>query len=216
LQLARRAVQQSLVLLRNDRVLPISKSARIVVAGAGADSLTLQAGGWTVRWQGAEDEPFVGTTLLAAIRAAVSDPAQVTYSRFADQIEGADVAILVMSELSYAEWFGDSFMLEPLYSDRIALDKLQASRLPVVVVLLTGRPLVIEPLLDKASAWVVAWLPGSAGEGVADVLFGDYTPTGTLAHSWPRSIDDVPINVGDTPYDPLFPYGFGLTYTRAR
>ena len=89
---------------------------------------------------------------------------------------------------------------------------MKAAGIPVVVVLVSGRPLILGDVLDEADALVAAWLPGTEGEGVADVLFGDYAPTGKLSFTWPRSMDQIPINVGDAVYDPLFPYGFGLTY----
>jgi beta-glucosidase len=214
-ELARRAVRESLVLLKNDAgLLPLAKSARIVLAGVGADSLTRQAGGWTVEWQGAEGKPFLGTTLLHALRAQAADPALVSFSSTGETGQ-ADVAVLVMSEPPYAEWKGDSATLEPSREDIAALDRLHAAGKPVVVVLLSGRPLIIEPHLAKAAAWLAAWLPGSAGEGVADVIYGAHAPNGKLSHSWPRRVGDLPLNHGDAKYDPLFSYGHGLSYQAA-
>lgn len=213
--LARRAVRQSVVLLKNDAgLLPLKKSSRIVVAGTGANSLTRQAGGWTLKWQGAEDQPFPGTTLLEALRSQADASESI---RFDEQgtTESGDVALLVMSEPPYAEMKGDTDTLSPAAEDLRVLDALYARKLPTVVVLLSGRPLIIEAELVKAQAWLAAWLPGSAGEGVADVIYGGYAPTAKLSHSWPRKLAGVPLNLGDTNYDPLFAFGYGLTYPSA-
>jgi beta-glucosidase len=218
LALARRAVAKTLVLLKNDGgLLPLKKSARLEISGSGARSLTRQAGGWTVGWQGADDKPFPGTTLFDALRAAATDPALVVSNESgaqAPQAEKPDAAVLVMSEPPYAEGKGDSETIAPPPEDVKALDALARRGVPTVVVIFSGRPLVIEPHLAKAKAWVAAWLPGSAGEGVADVLYGDVPPTAKLSHSWPRRVEDLPLNVGDAKYDPLFPFKHGLTYTR--
>jgi beta-glucosidase len=217
--LARRAVAKTLVLLKNEGgVLPLKKSARVVVAGFGASSLTRQAGGWTVGWQGAEEKPFYGTTVLEGLESAASDRTLVrTSEQGTKPLPDAgkpDIALLVMSEPAYAEGKGDSETIEPPAEDLKALDTLQSLGVPIVVVILSGRPIVIEQHLGKAAAWVAAWLPGSAGEGVADVLYGDVPPTGKLSHSWPRRVADLPLNVGDPKYDPLFPFGHGLTYDK--
>ncbi|HEX6277812.1 MAG TPA: glycoside hydrolase family 3 N-terminal domain-containing protein [Polyangiaceae bacterium] len=218
LELARRAVAKTLVLLKNDGgLLPLRKAARLEISGSGARSLTRQAGGWTVGWQGAEDKPFLGTTLFEALRAAAAEPGLVVSNPSGAAVLGAvkpDVAVLVMSEPPYAEGKGDSETIAPPPEDVKALDALAARGVPTVVVVFSGRPLVIEPHLTKAKAWVAAWLPGSAGEGVADVLYGDVPPTAKLSHSWPRRVEDLPLNVGDARYEPLFPFKHGLTYAR--
>jgi beta-glucosidase len=211
--LARRAVAKTVVLLKNEGgVLPLKKTSKILVEGSGARSLTRQAGGWTVGWQGAEEKPFYGTTIFDGLRGAVSDPRLVTTRGEGSKASAPEVALLVMSEPAYAEGKGDSETIEPPAEDLKALDTLQSLGVPIVVVILSGRPIVIEPHLAKAAAWVAAWLPGSAGEGVADVLYGDVPPTGKLSHSWPRKVADLPLNVGDPKYDPLFPFGHGLAY----
>jgi beta-glucosidase len=215
--LARRAVRQSIVLLKNEgALLPFRPSMRLVVAGAGATSLTRQAGGWTVGWQGAENKPFLGTTLFDAMKNQASDPELVTLSPTGEALTGEsgkpDAAVLVMSENAYAEGRGDSATLDPSAEDIAALDKLVARGIPTVVVVYSGRPIMIEPHLGKARAWLAAWLPGSAGEGVADVLYGAYHPTGKLSHTWPRKISDIPLNLGDAKYDPLFRHGYGITF----
>jgi beta-glucosidase len=214
--LARRAVRQSLVLLKNEGgLLPLKKSSKIVVAGSGANSLTRQAGGWTLQWQGANDQPFPGTTLLEALRNQADAPELIRFDEHG-KTEGGDIALLVMSEPPYAEMKGDTDKLSPTAEDLRALDALHQRKLPIVVVLLSGRPLIIEAELVKAQAWLAAWLPGSAGEGVIDVLYGDHAPTGKLSHSWPRALAGVPLNVGDPNYDPLFAVGHGLTYPASR
>jgi len=211
-ELARRAVRASAVLLKNDGgLLPLAKNKKLLVAGTGASSLSRQAGGWTVGWHGAEDRSFLGTTLLDALRSAAPTPAHVSFDESGKTGEG-DVALLVMSEPSYAEGKGDSATIAPPEADLAALDTLAARGFEIAVVIYSGRPLVIEPHLGKARAWLAAWLPGSAGEGVADVLYGAYAPTGKLSHSWPRRVEDLPLNQGDLRYDPLFPLGYGLSY----
>jgi beta-glucosidase len=216
--LARRAVRESLVLLKNEReVLPLSKRLRhVVVAGSGADDVGRQCGGWTIEWQGASGRITDGTTILEAIRRGVGPGATVTHSKDGALPAGADVAVVVIGEKPYAEMKGDRSSLDLDAEDVETVTRARRGGVPVVVVLLTGRPLVLEPILPLADAIVVAWLPGSEGDGVADVLFGDWKPTGKLGHSWPASTRDVPLNVDrlgpDTGARPLYPYGYGLSY----
>jgi len=211
---ARRAVRQSMVLLKNDKkVLPLAKTAkRIHVAGSNADDIGNQCGGWTISWQGESGAPTTGgTTILAALRAAAGAD-RVTYARDGLGAAGADVAVVVVGETPYAEYKGDRDDLSLSKDDRAALANAKKAGVPVVLVVVSGRPLILGDAVDMADAVVAAWLPGTEGQGVADVLFGDYKPTGKLPFSWPRSMDQIPINVGDAKYDPLFAYGFGLTY----
>ncbi len=215
-QLARRAVRASLVLLKNDGILPLPKSTRrIFVAGKSADDIGNQAGGWTVEWQGRSGDLIPGTTILGGIRAAVPQ-ATVTYASDASGLDRSyDVAVVVVGERPYAEWIGDRTDALGLDDEDLAtLAAVRRSGVPAVVLLVSGRPLVVTDQLPEWRAFIAAWLPGSEGEGVADVLFGDSAPTGKLPMSWPRSASRIPINVGDASYDPLFPYGFGLTYGR--
>jgi len=212
---ARDAVRRSLVLLQNeDATLPLSKqAARIHVGGKNADDIGNQVGGWTITWQGESgDVTPGGTTVLAAIRKAVSADTKVTFSRDGTGAEGADVGIVVIGETPYAEGFGDRADLALDEADVTAVRTMKAAGIPVVVILISGRPLLLDGVLDQADAFLAAWLPGTEGDGVADVLFGDYAPTGKLPFSWPRSMDQILVNVGDDPYDPLFEYGYGLTY----
>ncbi len=213
-ELARRAVRESLVLLKNDgNLLPLSKDLRhIVVTGSNANNIGNQCGGWTITWQGRSGRITTGTTILEAIEHTVSPNTTVTYSHDGHGAEGADVGIAVIGETPYAEFEGDSDNLQLAPADVSAVDNIRAAGVPVVVVIVSGRPLIIEQELDKWDAVIAAWLPGTEGQGVADVLFGDYAPTGKLPCSWPRSMDQIPINVGDAGYDPLFSYGFGLSY----
>ncbi|MDX1675174.1 MAG: glycoside hydrolase family 3 C-terminal domain-containing protein, partial [Longimicrobiales bacterium] len=136
----------------------------------------------------------------------------VTYSEDGSGVAGADVAVVVIGEEPYAEGVGDRMDLSLDPGQQALVERAADAGVPVVVVLISGRPLIVNEALDRSNAFVAAWLPGTEGTGVADVLFGDYAPTGKLAFTWPRSNDQIPINVGDEPYDPLFPFGFGLTY----
>jgi beta-glucosidase len=212
--LARRAVRESLVLLKNDRrALPLSKTARrLLVAGKNADDLGNQCGGWTITWQGKSGTPTTGTTILAALRAAAGKGTEVAYAKDGDGAAGADAAVVVVGETPYAEMLGDREDLALTREDLDAIANVKKAGIPLVVVVVSGRPLILGDVLDTADAVVAAWLPGSEGAGVADVLFGDYKPTGKLSFSWPRSTAQIPIHVGDATYSPQFPFGFGLTY----
>jgi beta-glucosidase len=218
-EIARQAVRESLVLLKNEGgVLPLSKAARINVVGAKADDIGAQCGGWTVGWQGKRGRTTDGTTLLEALRRAAATPSAVTFSgdEVGPEAARADVNVVVVGEEPYAEGRGDRVIPELTKADEALVADAKALGKPVVVVLLAGRPLLISSAFRLADAVVVAWLPGSEGEGVADVLTGDFEPTGKLPHSWPRELTQIPINEGDPSYDPLFPYGFGLSYRSAR
>ena len=214
-QVARECVRGSLVLLKNEgKTLPVSKNAkRIHVAGKSADDIGNQCGGWTISWQGNSGNVTTGgTTILKAIEASVSPETKVTFSKDGSGAEGADLGIIVIGETPYAEMIGDRKDLTLDEGDVAAVEAVKRAGIPVVVVLLSGRPMIIDKALDNANAFVAAWLPGTEGHGVTDVLFGDYNFYGKLSCSWPRSMDQIPINVGDANYDPLFTYGYGLQY----
>ena len=225
-EVARRAVRESLVLLKNNGgILPLAPGSHVLVAGDGADNITKQSGGWTITWQGTgnSNEEFPGATSIWDGIRKVVDTAGGTASlspkgRFKEK---PDVAIVVFGEDPYAEFQGDRDTID--YSPRSDRDldllrKLQGEGILVVSIFLTGRPLWVNPELNASDAFVVAWLPGTEGVGVADVLFanGDgairHDFKGRLSFSWPKSVDQVVLNWGDEDYDPLFAFGYGLTY----
>ncbi len=215
-EVARQCVQQSLVLLKNENnVLPISKNvSNILVTGKGADNLGMQCGGWTISWQGQHGEVMQGgTTILKAIQNTVSKTTKVTYSKDASGAKDADVIIAVVGEDPYAEMFGDRKDLSLNDEDTKLIKNLKKSGKPFVVVLLSGRPLIVNSAIEDANAFVAAWLPGTEGQGVADVIFGDVNFSGKLPVTWPKDMTQIPINFGDKVYEPLFPYDFGLNYT---
>jgi beta-glucosidase len=212
--LAREAAAKSVVVLRNEGVLPLAKSGSILVAGKNADDVGHQCGGWTLTWQGGSGMTTPGVSILDGIR-EVAAGATVDFAVEGEGAEGHDVAVVVVGEEPYAEMVGDRLDPDGLAldeADLAVLARVRASGVPMVVVLVSGRALVLPEEVAEWEALVAAWLPGSEGGGVADVLFGDRAPVGKLPHSWPRSAAQVPINVGDSDYDPLFPFGFGLTY----
>jgi len=213
---ARQCVRESLVLLKNDGILPLKKNLQhIHVSGTGADYLGRQCGGWTIAWQGAEGNVLSGgTTFLNAVKQTVSKNTKVTYSIDGTNVDGAQFAIIVVAEKPYAEMFGDTTNLVLSPEDLAAIENVKKAKIPYVVVLYSGRPLIINDVLQNANAFVAAWLPGTEGKGVTDVLFGDYNFKGKLPISWPRNMEQLPINIGDTNYDPLFKFGFGLNYKK--
>ncbi|WP_245641867.1 glycoside hydrolase family 3 N-terminal domain-containing protein [Nonomuraea candida] len=213
--LAREAVAKSQVVLKNaGGLLPLARTGgKIFVAGKSADDIGNQSGGWTISWQGSSGNITPGTTILQGIRNTVGSGATVTYSRDGSGIDGSyRVAVAVVGETPYAETQGDrpgSLGLDS--ADLNTLATLRASGVPVVVVLVSGRPMDIAAQLPGWNALVAAWLPGTEGQGVADVLFGAAQPTGKLPMTWMSSASQQPINAGDGK-TPLFPQGFGLTY----
>ncbi|KAF9613851.1 hypothetical protein IFM89_012399 [Coptis chinensis] len=219
--LAREAVRKSLVLLKNGKstdkpLLPLSKKApKILVAGSHADNLGYQCGGWTIEWQGLSGNDLTsGTTILKAIKNTVDPATQVIYSENPDagfvKSNAFSYAIVVVGEPPYAETNGDSLNLTIPAPGPSTITNVCGS-VKCVVVVVSGRPVVIQPYLASMDALVAAWLPGSEGQGVTDALFGDYGFTGKLARTWFKTVDQLPMNVGDRHYDPLFAFGFGLT-----
>ncbi|WP_083721159.1 glycoside hydrolase family 3 protein [Sphingopyxis sp. QXT-31] len=214
---ARQAVQESLVLLKNDGVLPLKAGAHILVAGDGADDVAKQSGGWTLSWQGTGTKPehFPGaTTIFAGVREAVKAGGG-TAALAVDGRYGAkpDAAVIVFGEDPYAEFQGDraDLYFDDTRGNLAILQRLRAEGVPVVAVFLSGRPLWVNRHINAADAFVAAWLPGSEGGGVADVLFGKADFKGKLPFSWPADAKGAPLNVGDNDYRPLYPFGYGLT-----
>ncbi|HEY3436321.1 MAG TPA: glycoside hydrolase family 3 protein [Actinotalea sp.] len=208
--LAREAVARSLVLLQNGGSLPLRTGQKVFVTGSNADDLGNQAGGWTMTWQGGSGPTYPGTTILAGLQDALGS--SVTHGE-AREIDGSyDVAVAVVGETPYAEYEGDRPDGVVLSKEDLAtLETLHASGVPTVLVIVSGRPIDISAQVPWVDAVVAAWLPGSEGEGVADVLTGAVAPTGALPVTWPRTASDEPINAGDGK-QALFPLGAGLTY----
>jgi beta-glucosidase len=219
---ARKAVRESLVLLKNDNgTLPIRKDLeKIVVVGEHADNSGLQSGGWTITWQGLPQNYSGATTILEGIT-GIAD-SEIVYDKDATgENYDADVAIVVVGETPYAEFMGDivegnPYQLTLSDSHKAYIDTYAGKGPKLVLILVSGRPLVMTDQIEQSDAFIAAWLPGSEGDGIAEVLFGDYNFRGRLPHSWPRSVSDFDglygPNFWDKNSDPLFEFGFGLTY----
>jgi len=213
-EVARDCVRESLVLLKNtNNVLPLkSTTKRIAVIGQAADDLGLQCGGWTISWQGSAGKVTSGgTTILNGLRAAASPGTEIIYSADGANIADADVTLVVIAEQPYAEMKGDRKDLQLAAADAALVKKAKATGKPVVTVLLSGRPLILGSTLDASDAFVAAWLPGTEGAGVADVLFGKNKMIGKLPRNWPRSNEQL-TGQPSASSNPLFPRGYGLSY----
>jgi beta-glucosidase len=213
-EVAREAVAKSLVLLKNEgSIFPISKDVPyLYIGGSAFDDIGIQSGGWTITWQGDSGDITPGTTILEAIQNAVSPETQLIINQ-GGQFPATDEAqpslcLAVVGELPYAEGVGDREMPDISLADKRALNRMEVSCDQLAVILISGRPLIISDRIDKWDALVAAWLPGTEGGGVADVIFGDVPFTGKLPVTWPVSIDQLPVGSSDS--DPLFPFGFGL------
>lgn len=217
--LAREAVAKSQVLLKNAGLLPLKPGARIEVAGSAADNIPQQAGGWSVTWQGggdltAKDFPGATSIFTGIAEAAKASGGEAVLASQGSAASKPDVAIVVFGEPPYAEFVGDRKDLA--FRDEEGLGLLKAYRargIKTVAVFLSGRPLWVNRELNAADAFVAAWLPGSEGAGVADVLFGKRQPSGRLSFSWPKTCEGAPLNDAA---QALFPVGFGLAFESAR
>ncbi|XP_008457393.2 uncharacterized protein LOC103497095 isoform X1 [Cucumis melo] len=222
--LAREAVRKSLVLLKNGKdptkpFLPLDmKAKKILVAGSHADDLGYQCGGWTISWDGMTGRITIGTTILDAIKGAVEDQTEVIYEQNPSAVtlndQDISFAIVAIGESPYAEFTGDDCKLMiPFNGNDIV--KAVASKIPTLVILISGRPLVLEPtVMENAEALIAAWLPGSEGNGITDVIFGDYDFTGRLPVTWFRTVEQLPVHAENNLQDSLFPFGFGLSYDK--
>jgi beta-glucosidase len=224
---AREAVRKSCVLLRNvNNALPLKKDERITVVGPFANDIGVQCGGWTISWQGQQGPGpgIAGQTILAGMQ-SVGAAANITYNANGTGLVAANIdkIVVVVGELPYSESAGDTInQLDLTRSNNAAalIAACNATGKPVIVVLLSGRPLCIEQEIGQCAAFVCVWLPGSMGIGVADVLYGDYNFSGKLTHSWPANYAQIPINTGKVYSEeqkgsggnPMFPYGYGLQY----
>lgn len=216
--IARQAVQQSLVLLKNQNaVLPLKSGQKLLIAGDGAMSYTKQSGGWTLSWQGTgiADSEFPGATTIGTALVDASGGSAVVATD-GNYTQKPDVAVVIFGEDPYAEFQGDvPDLIFRDKSDNLALlKKYQSEGIKTVAVFLSGRPMWVNSHINASDAFVAAWLPGSEGGGVADVLFGKVDFKGTLPFSWPKLATQYVLNVGDKNYDPLFPYGYGLSYKK--
>ena len=224
---ARQAVRESLVLLKNQgQLLPLDPRANILVAGDGADNISRQSGGWTISWQGSgfSNAAFPGaTSIYSGIQNSVKAAGgQATLSPDGHYSKKPDVAIVVFGEEPYAEFVGDRATLEYSPGDKKDLDllrRLNAAGIPTVAIFLSGRPMWVNAEINASDAFVAAFLPGSEGGGIADVILRDAQGRmrndvkGRLSYSWPRRGDQTPLNFGEFPYDPLFPLGYGLSFS---
>jgi beta-glucosidase len=214
---ARQAVRESLVLLKNEgAVLPLKPGQRLLIAGDGADSFMKQSGGWTLTWQGTglKREDFPGATTIGQALVSAAGANNATISTDGQSITKPDVAVVVFGEDPYAEFQGDipDLTFRDKTNSLALLRQYRAAGIKTVTVFLSGRPMWVNPHLNQSDAFVAAWLPGSEGGGVADVLFGKADFKGKLSFSWPKRADQFSLNVGDSGYDPLFAYGYGLSY----
>lgn len=215
--IARQAVRESLVLLKNEgNVLPLSKTARIFLAGKTADNIQNQCGGWTMSWQGNTGLPrhqiVGGTTIRDGLESVATNAVTFNELGIGADPKNHDVAIVVVGELPYAEYEGDRDTLALNSTDQAAIANVQASGVPMILVVVSGRPMIITNEIKGVDTAVAAWLPGTEGDGIAEVLFGDYDFSGRLSFSWPANMAQITNGfVGDNK-NVLFPFGYGLTY----
>ena len=209
-EIARQAVRESIVVLKNENVLPLSKNLKsLVVAGRGADNLGMQCGGWTINWQGGQGDITVGTTILDGIKKSVATETNIIYSTDGSDLEDSesDLAVVVIGEDPYTEFFGDKDNLDLLNEDIQTINNLKNKGYKVVVLLISGRPLNVANHINDWDAFAAVWLPGTEGDGVSDILFGDYNSSGKLPYPWPIKAED---GANADERNLLYKLGFGL------
>jgi beta-glucosidase len=221
-QIAKQAVRESLVLLKNkNRTLPLNKNNKVIVVGSHANNIPYQCGGWTKKWQGAHHDRFNNpqrvvlgaTSIIDGIKNIIGEE-NVIDAGDIEFHEDAETVIIVVGEKPYAEGFGDRSAADLTLSvehENLIKTYHDAGK-KVVTILISGRPLLVNQQIEQSNAFVAAWLPGSEGQGIAEVLFGDYGFSGRLGFSWPKNAEQIPIHMGDPDYKPLFEYGYGLEY----
>ena len=209
-----KAVSESAVLLKTSpKVLPVASGSSVLLAGAGADDIGIASGGWTLSWQGQTGNVTTGTTLKAGLVAKLGG--QLSYNATGDFNSGthAAVGIVVVAERPYAEGVGDSATLQLPAGDLAVIDKVKPMVDKLIVVIISGRPMMLSGIADKADAVVEAWLPGTEGEGLADVLLGARPFTGTTPYTWPKTPDDAAHTGKSACQGAVYPYGYGLDAT---
>ncbi len=209
-KIARQAVRESVVVLKNEKIIPISKESKsIIVAGRGADNLGMQCGGWTINWQGGQGDITIGTTILDGIKKSVSNQTNVIYSKDGSDLDygNGDLVIVVIGEDPYTEFFGDKDNLDLLKEDIETINNLKNKGYKVLVLLISGRPMNIAEHINNWDGFAAVWLPGTEGDGISDILFGDFQSTGKLSYPWPVNAEDG----ANTPEkELLYNIGFGL------
>jgi beta-glucosidase len=212
--IARQAVRESLVVLdAKNNVLPLKQDGQTIgLAGVLADDLGAQCGGWTIAWQGGNGDITEGTSILEGFQ-KLAGTSKIHFSKTADFEQDIDVAIVVIGEKTpYSEGGGDRSSLNIENQDIALLKKLKSKNIPTIAILISGRPIILGEALQHSDAMIAAWYPGTEGDGIAEVLFGLFDPKGKLTHSWPNHMHQIPINLGDANYQPLYPFKHGLAH----
>lgn len=208
---AREAVQKSMVILKNEDILPIRKG-NVVITGSSAENMGKQCGGWTIQWQGRSGDITEGTTIAQGLIATAPQDVNIKVSNNEDDYKESDLIIVAVGEYPYAEWEGDREDIRLNKKDRDLISKIENTGRPFITILVSGRPMVVTDEIKMSDAFIASFLPGTEGEGVADIIYGKVKPTGRLSFSWPISNDQIPVNFNSEENSPLYPIGYGLTY----